>query len=515
MIHRLKIDDKEKNLLKIIRKNKIDIESPCNGNGTCKKCKVVFEGNEVLACTHEIDLKKYRGNKDYIEVDIPDESISKCSVEINDITDVPEKISIALDIGTTGIEMGFIGFPNGREIATVFSVNPQKKYGLDVLTRISHSDIEGIDALHNILINRIDEMIESGISEIANSLGKNRNDIKNLVEKMIVSANCTMTHTFVGEDISSIGKYPYNPVFKDSKRTNAKDLGLISLNENVCINTLPQVSGFIGGDIVSGLYDILNDEKISSFDRVLFIDIGTNGEIVLKNNDDMLSCSCAAGPALEGMNISCGMRAEIGAIENIKIDREGINIKTIGDVIPKGICGSGILAVVRELISNGYIEKMGRLKNRDKIPQEDKLRNRFFDIEEKKRAFLLYDGSGKIYISQSDIRQIQLAKGAIYSAIDLLLKKSNVLYDDIDIVVIAGQFGFHLPESSLIVTGLLDKRFSGKICYVGNSSKKGAIKVLINENSIDEMKKIADRCRYFEIANEEGYDRLFTKSMKF
>lgn len=555
MKKRIRKIDGEKNLLNLLRLNGVEIESPCNGGGTCKKCKVNIGDKEVLACMTDIDSI----DGEYVEVEILSESEIDFSVVLKKWCEKYNSFGIALDIGTTSIEMSLIDMDSGDEIAVASCTNPQKKYGLDVLTRIAHADTDGVEELRRVLINAINALLDSMFKEIESNIpassfkdmesnisdspfiGMEKNapdytsDIyknsinkyKSKVESMIVSSNCTMTHIFLGEDISSIGRFPFEPVFKDSKLFDAPKLG-INL-KNAKVQTLPQVSGFIGGDIVSGVYYIL--DKVNPNEKILFIDIGTNGELVLIGGDRMISCSCAAGPALEGMNISCGIRAGIGAIEDIRIDKSDIYLSIIGlekevnseevcaleeRLFPKGICGSGILATLRELIANGYIGKMGRIVDPNRLDDEKTIKNRFFVSEEGSRSINLLNADGlNIGVSQSDIRQIQLAKGAIHSAVKILLRKAKIEVQDVDKVVIAGQFGLHIPEESLIETGILDRGFSGKIVYEGNTSKKGAIKALFDSCAVDVMEDISARCEYFEIANEEGYEKVFTKSMMF
>lgn len=579
MKKRIRKIDGEKNLLNLLRLNGVEIESPCNGGGTCKKCKVNIGDKEVLACMTDIDSI----DGEYVEVEILSESEIDFSVVLKKWCEKYNSFGIALDIGTTSIEMSLIDMDSGDEIAVASCTNPQKKYGLDVLTRIAHADTDGVEELRRVLINAINALLDSMFKEIESNIPassfkdmesnisdspfkdveskmsaspfeeienkistssfkdierntsdstsdtyKNSiNKYKSKVESMIVSSNCTMTHIFLGEDISSIGRFPFEPVFKDSKLFDAPKLGIHL--ENAKVQTLPQVSGFIGGDIVSGVYYIL--DKINPNEKILFIDIGTNGELVLIDGDRMISCSCAAGPALEGMNISCGIRAGIGAIEDIRIDKSDIYLSIIGlekevnseevcaleeRLFPKGICGSGILVTLRELIANGYIGKMGRIVDPNRLDDEKTIKNRFFVSEEGSRSINLLNADGlNIGVSQSDIRQIQLAKGAIHSAVKILLRKAKIEVQDVDKVVIAGQFGLHIPEESLIETGILDRGFSGKIVYEENTSKKGAIKALFDSCAVDVMEDISARCEYFEIANEEGYEKVFTKSMMF
>ena len=267
-------------------------------------------------------------------------------IEPGDTTDI--LYGVAVDIGTTTVVTALINMKTGEELATASMINAQKNFGLDVLTRITYEVEHPEDSkekLQYAIVNSINEMIE----EICN---KSKVDRRNIYE-ISVAANCTMMHFLLGIDATSIGMSPYAPAFVKSKNILAKDIGLKAA-PGARLYCLPSVSAYIGADIVAGAY-VCQLHKAK--ENVLFIDIGTNGEIVLSNHGNLLSCSCAAGPALEGMNISSGMRAAEGAIEDVEITERGIEIKVIGNHKPIGICGSGILTVVKELIRDGTCKK--------------------------------------------------------------------------------------------------------------------------------------------------------------
>ena len=247
--------------------------------------------------------------------------------------------------------------------------------------------------------------------------------------------------------------------------------------------------------------------------NVLFIDIGTNGEIVLASKGKLLCCSCAAGPALEGMNISSGMRATEGAVEDVEISEKGISLKVIGDQTPVGICGSGILAVLRELLKSGIVKKTGVFVKKDKLEETD-YRYSMIRMNGTKREFILKE-EPELLITQGDVRQVQLAKGAILSGFTALCKKAGIQMEELDKVMIAGQFGAHLPADSLTGTGILPKVVEDKLVYVGNSSKTGAYMTLMSEKIKREMEELAEKMEYMELAETENYERIFTECMIF
>jgi len=319
-----------------------------------------------------------------------------------------------------------------------------------------------------------------------------------------------MMHFLLGIDATSIGNAPYAPVFVKSKNILAKVIGL-NAADGARLYCLPSVSAYIGADIVAGAYVC---ELHKATENILFIDIGTNGEIVLLSGGKLLSCSCAAGPALEGMNISSGMRAADGAIEDVKITESGIEIKVIGSEEPIGLCGSGILAAVRELIRTGFVKKSGTFIKKEALEESD-YRYNMLQIDGKRREFVLTSSPNKILITQADVRQVQLAKGAILSGFYALLKQANIDMSKLHKVMIAGQFGAHLPADSLVGTGILPQEIKDKLVYVGNSSKTGAYMALMSAPAKIQLQELANKMDYMELGASEGYERLFAQCLLF
>ena len=281
---------------------------------------------------------------------------------------------VIIDIGTTTVVSSLIDINSGKELSVKSMINPQKQYGLDVLTRITYeleNKEEGILNLQKAIVSDINKMIEN--------MCKETNINKENIYEITVSGNCTMLHMFLGMDARSIGKSPFAPKFVKSKNILAKDINIDICKEGR-IYCLPGVSSYIGADIVSGAY-VCHLDKVKN--NVLFIDIGTNGEIVLSNKGKLLCCSCAAGPALEGMNISCGMRAANGAIEDVVIDKEDNKLTVIGNENPVGICGSGILSVVKELLRTNIVKSNGAFIKLEDLNKESKnIDRQYIDLKE-------------------------------------------------------------------------------------------------------------------------------------
>ncbi len=578
----------KKSLLQLLLENDIFVDNPCNGNGSCGKCKVrVLEGNlpplspterkllkedEInagirLSClvVPEEDIKveilqKERKHKILTTGYVPEfefnPTISKKIFEIKmptletqspfenslcealgskkvnwkllrdyessygTVTGVfndSELIAIeagntteflygvAIDIGTTTVVAALIDMNNGEELATASRINPQKKFGLDVLTRITYEleHPEGAkEELQKTIVEAINEMVEELCSE-----GKVK---KENIYEISIAANCTMMHFLLGVDATSIGKSPYAPVFTKAKNISASDLG-IKAAKCARVYCLPSVSSYIGADIVAGAYVC---ELHKAEENILFIDIGTNGEIVLSKGGKLLSCSCAAGPALEGMNISSGMRAADGAVEDVEITEKGVYLKVIGEEDSIGICGSGILAAVKELLRTGIVKNNGAFIKKEQLEESD-YRYEMIQLNGNKREFLLKSTPEQLLITQGDVRQVQLAKGALLSGFYALLKQAKIDMGELDKVMIAGQFGAHLLADSLVGTGILPKEVKDKLVYIGNSSKTGAYMALMSVKVKKEIEDLAGEMEYMELGASEGYEKLFSQCLIF
>jgi len=504
-------------ILEFLREKNIHIDAACNGLGVCGKCKIKLESTDVsiserkllgeeniksgyrLACMHSIDevdkefiLKSFESGKK------PDSIVLTESFTPKIIhTNIQEKYGIAIDIGTTTVAMELIDLKNAKIISKVADVNSQVKFGFDVMSRIAFTleNKEGLSTLQKSIVDTLNTLINKLLDESKIK----REDIAELV----VSANTTMCHILLGESVESLGKFPFLPGFTEVKRVCVKDIGI---DIDATLITLPHISGFLGSDIVSGVYASgICDDKDKN---ILFIDIGTNGEMLLKTDNNLLATSCAIGPALEGMNISCGIRAGIGTIDDFHIDEAGISYTTIGNTEPIGICGSGVLSMVRELLKSGFINKMGAIDKK---------------CLDSNHSFIKADDSGKpfikindnLYFTAKDIRQVQLAKGAILSGIRALIKKAGIETCDITRVCIAGQFGKYISMDSFFGVGLLPKEFEGKVEYLGNTSLTGAYMALLDKNAIEYMTEISVETEYFELSKLEEYEKIFAKALRF
>lgn len=451
-------------VLDALRKNGYQVNSPCNGNGTCGKCRVERHGETVLACeTPAVEDLMVTGHADFL-VESWALNASKHRM-INQNT----PYAVAIDIGTTGISYALVDLNALLVIGELHSTNRQTQYGGDVFTRIAHSLVSTThaEALKNCIATQLSEEIHDLITGFP----------KEMLRHIVVSANTTMCYLLLGLSTKGISRYPYTPktlVFHDHPLT-LKGL------EGVSTSIIPCASAFIGGDIVSGLSTLPQNRPHTT----LFMDIGTNGELVLLHGDKKYATSTAAGPALEGMNISCGSRAVEGAIESFTLkDAETPQYKTIGNVPAKSICGSGLLEVIAVLLENGQLKESGLL------PQ---------------KQFTLAEG---VVLTQKDIRQVQLAKGAILSGVEILLKVAGITADAIETLYVAGNFGSHLSEAVLKSVGFVPETFCGEICYLGNTSLKGAVQWLGKISEPPDLDIV-------ELAQYDDFQATFVNALKF
>lgn len=536
-------------LLEAMRNNNIAFEAPCGGKGICGKCAVkIVAGNDKLLLPEELkyfseeqietgyrlaclyhpasdiciqlntnnndsfaflkeQLERYESISPYFRkvYSEPDEMTfcyygetylgSECGDTTKDL------YGVAVDLGTTTVVASLVNLNNGNVLSQSSRINPQKDYGLDVLSRIEYQN------RHEVGLSILNQVIRNCINEMVMELCNNTSTDASKIYDMTIAGNTTMLHLFLGISATTLGKAPYKSLIEGSVIRSMESLELKGAAFGQ-VYILPPVSGFIGSDITGGA-------MVSSLDKqtktTLFIDIGTNGELVLKIKDKLLTCSCAAGPAFEGMNIFCGMRASKGAIEKIRILENGeLYAEVIGGKQAQGICGSGIVDIMSELIRHRILGKTGRIAEASALP---KMLQSWVCEDDNGRyiKFAVNGCSFKLY--QSDLRQIQLAKGAILSGIYALTELGGISPEDLDAVFIAGQFGKHLSIESLIGIGIIPSCLNGKISYIGNTARKGAECCLIHKQWRKEVEDIALKMTYLELSQVADYERMFAKCL--
>ena len=412
-------------------------------------------------------------------------------VELNPIDDQNADYGIAVDIGTTTVVLELVDLNTGQVVATKGSYNRQANFGDDIIGRINFAKEKdgGLDRLHQAIIKTINELIEQAVEKAEIT----QDDIKTAV----FAGNTTMVHLLLGIDPNNIRIDPYIPTVNVVPPLRAKELD-INIKDNGWIHCLPGVSSFVGGDITSGTLatNISEQEKIT-----LFIDIGTNGELVLGNQDWLMTCSCSAGPAFEGGGITHGMRAMAGAIEFFEIDAQTYQVKysTVNDAPPIGICGSGLINLLAILEETGIIGRSGQF---DMDLDTDRLRETDYD---KEFVLVWADEAGideDIVISENDIKNLLRSKGAIYAGIRMMLQNMSLQEEFIEQVFIAGGFGHYINLEDALKIGLLPDLPLDRFTFVGNTSLKGARMSLLSAEKFEEVQEIANKMTYLELSAE-------------
>ena len=397
---------------------------------------------------------------------------------------------VAIDIGTTSVVVSLVDLHTKEVIDKASSGNAQIKYGADVIHRIVYSTKKnGLKELNEAIIyETINPLLES--IYIKNNINKDN------VISLVVAGNTTMSSLFLGVYTDFLRQEPFIPPFLKSPKLLGKDIGL-NVNSNAYVFLAPSVASYVGGDITAG---VLSAGIWSSEENVLFIDLGTNGEIVFGNKDYMMSCACSAGPAFEGGGISCGMRASNGAIEKVKIDKDTLKpiLTTIDDAKPIGICGSGIIDLICQMLINGIIDRRGKI-HRD--INNERIRFNEHEIGEYVLAFKEeYNLENDITVNEVDIDNFIKAKGAIYSGASVLIESLGMDFSVIDKVYIAGGIGNNLNIENSILIGLLPDIDRDKFVYIGNSSLVGSYLALVSEDAKNKLKDIGNEMTYVELS---------------
>jgi uncharacterized 2Fe-2S/4Fe-4S cluster protein (DUF4445 family) len=400
---------------------------------------------------------------------------------------------LACDIGTTTVSLHIVDLFTGRVMCTRSDYNAQLSRGTDIISRINYAEMpERLEELRQLIIGTVNKLIRFSCAEI---------DISPLsIYSMVVAGNCTMTHMLLGLPPRFIREHPYVPTVNSVPVLSAGELD-ISISPEAPVICSPGVGSYVGGDITAGL---LCTEMIRQSEQIhLFIDIGTNGEIVLGNRDFLMTCACSAGPAFEGSGISCGMRVASGAIDGFTISPDDIAIdySVIGNTKPEGICGSGLISLLGELLSAGLIDRSGRFTG--KAPSSH---SRIGGEEGLILVPAEMTAHGRdIAITASDIDNLIRTKAAIFAACDLMLRNIGLDFTSIGKVLIAGGFGKYIDIEQAIRIGLLPDIEISLFSYLGNTSLAGAMLALLNENYRKELQKLPHRVTYVELSNNPGY----------
>jgi uncharacterized 2Fe-2S/4Fe-4S cluster protein (DUF4445 family) len=419
------------------------------------------------------------------------------------------KLGIAFDIGTTTIVASLLDLDSGEELASVANMNPQAVYGGDLMSRIAYAqfDAKKLATLRAKALNAVNDFIEEACAKAGVSARH--------VYKIVVVGNTCMHHVFLGIDVSYVGLAPYAPVVRHAVVVPATELPLKAApHAVVCL--LPIVAGFVGADTVAC---VLATRIYASEEQRALVDIGTNGEVVMGNKDRLMACSAPAGPALEGAQIRHGMRGALGAIEKVRIEGD-VECDVIGNVPAIGICGSGLIDAAARMLDAQVLAGSGAMRHDLKDSLAAPLRDRMTKTAEGRNQFVLVhqEESGKgeaVTLTQNDIRQLQLAKGAIYSGILTLQKVMGTSDSELAELMLCGGFGNYINTASAVRIRLLPPLPLDRITYFGNAAHVGAQMALLSETERMRANELARRIEHVALASQPNYQDVFVDAISF
>ncbi len=419
------------------------------------------------------------------------------------------KFGLAIDVGTTTVVTTLLELESGEQLGAVSSLNPQSVFGGDLMSRIAFAQFNpgNLRMLHT----RIIGLLNQHVAQVCRDSGV----LARWIHKVVIVGNTCMHHLLLGIDPSYVGLAPYAPVMRHSLVLAARDLFLkVAPEARVCL--LPLVAGFVGADAVAvGLATRISE----SAELRAAVDIGTNGEVLLGSRDRLWACSAPAGPAFEGGQIRHGMRGAAGAIDRVTVGADGIRVHTIGEAAAQGICGSGLIDLIAGLLDAGVIDWTGLidLDGRDALPPG--LRERVRKVGEDRQVVVAWPGEAgaaqEIVLTQDDVRQVQLAKGAIASGVAMLQRIAGVPGDRLAELMLAGGFGNYVSIGSAVRIGLIPPLPAGRIRYVGNAAALGAQLCLVSEAERARAEDLARSIEHVSLAAHPDFQDVFVNCMNF
>ncbi len=509
------------------------IDTPCGGSGKCGKCIVRVADGDCPATSEESSLLSADQLADGLRlacsarvhcaltVEIPSSSLLETQQKILEQgaggsagiqldTTATDRRGIAFDIGTTTIVGTLVDLATGEDMAVASEVNPQVSAGDDVIARIKRcrDGHDGLLELHASVISAVNAIIDELLSSA---------DIEsNTIDTIVFAGNTTMQHILCGDDPSPLGEMPFEPASCAAKHLQAKDLTL-DLEPETDVYVYPMIGGFIGGDIVAG---VAASRLAHIPGPVLFVDIGTNGELVLAHEDRMMAVSVAAGPAFEGARIVSGMRAASGAIEKV-VCEDDVQINVIGNTKPAGLCGTGLVDAVAEMLRIGVLDYTGSILGPADAPADlsPALAARLVETDGHFDFVLVTaeeSATGEpVCICQKDIRELQLANAAIRAGILILLKMNGLEPKDLEAVLMAGAFGNFIRRKNAVRIGMLPAIESSRIRYVGNTASSGAKRTVLSVAERDNVEQLANDIEHVDLSLDPDFQMLFGEAMLF
>ena len=557
------------NILEYLRSKNIDnIPSPCGGKGTCGKCRVTIVNDkngkngreisrqQVLACQTEYEegmtiiLPDQYSETDMAIVD----SVINPATDRRKTTDIAQEthdngtkgLAAACDIGTTTVACHLLNRKTGMTLATTAYPNAQRSYGADVISRIEAAKNGKLDEMRTAITGQIQQMINECLSRCG------REDER--ISRLVIAGNTVMCHLFTGLSPEAIGRAPFMPQEYFGRDYTGGELGFVNVDS---VYIMPAVSGYVGGDITADMLyidmyretvciqntgasksdtekqDIISRNKtdcdiqttnvfktytntlLDDKKDVLILDIGTNGEMALGKVNDYTCCATAAGPAFEGAEIELGMSAVAGAISRVWIENDQIQVEVIGadrekgqTAVAKGICGSGLIDALYVFLKLGLIDETGRIKTHHEVSY--KYHRYLGDDEEENDCIFLTE---EVYITQDDIRKLQLAKGAVAAGIAVLMRARGLKCDDIGQVFIAGGFGSVLDKHSAAGIGMIPAELVDRTVAIGNAAAGGAMIAATTQNAEKRLDEIAKSMKYIELSSDENFSDEYIRQM--
>lgn len=507
------------------------IEAPCGGKGTCGKCKVTVTKpyyKEVLACQTKIcdgmEIIVGGGTITGVGTDMNEAKVSASDemvVLVDRKSDMQENpVSVygnhssnagtlaACDIGTTTVVCYLIDKETGQIIAVRSGANPQRSFGADVLSRIDAAartdDNDKANGGLQMMQSQIVSLLNGFISDMLTECGRTE------VCLFSVAGNTVMCHLLMGISPEKLGRAPFMPDEYFGREFNPLDIGLENCQTMIIF---PAVSGFVGGDITAGMMETVNCRKLT-----LYLDIGTNGEMALGKGDRYVCCATAAGPAFEGAQIEMGMPASRGAVDKVWLEGRRIKYSVIGNDRPVGLCGSGLIDALAILLKAGIIDENGTILSGQELPIL--FRSYVFELEaedaaQSSESSLAVHIAPGVYITQEDIRKLQLAKGAIAAGIDILFKEYGCKPCDLDILTFAGGFGNYIDKASAAAIGLFPPELLDRAKEVGNAAGNGAVSAALSQEAWESALDISGKMRYIELASYPHFDEIYVEHMNF
>lgn len=456
-------------------------DAPCGGNGTCGKCRVKVDGQAVPACQTRIE-KDCRVETLSLHKDtkiLKDGIFRKVACHPGSLPpEIKAPLLAAVDLGSTTVVAYLLDGVTGELLGKESILNPQRQFGADVVMRSSYAMEHGAETLSRCIRAAVDMLLQS----LAAQCRRNPKDIV----RIVMAGNSCMHHLFLEIPVDSLVRAPYVPKVKDTVTRKAADCG-IRVCSDALLSWLPNIGGFVGADTTACMLAAEMDQRE---ELTLLVDIGTNGEMVLGDKSGYTVCSTAAGPAFEGAKITCGMRGSDGAIDHVYIKDGELHFHVIGDVPATGICGSGLLDAVYCLLQTGWIREDGYMKE-----------SWYFTPE--------------IYLTQKDVRELQLAKAAIAAGVQLLCRRRGKQISDIQTLLLAGAFGNYLSPESACGIGLLPPVLLDRILPVGNAAGVGAQIAALSREEFARAEQLAAQADFLELATEKDFMDVYVDEMSY